>query len=422
MGSMKKEHYWKFRPNADLETASTFSIKRVIDVVKTNLNQNDERALIPLSYGDPSAFSCFRTAQVAEDAVVEALASAKCNAYAPKGGIVQARRSLAGYLSRNLPYKLSADDVYVTLGAYQAIQVLLAALRRPGANILLPKPGYPAYEALSLVNHLEVRHFDLLQEQGWEVDLNGLETLADDKTVAMVIINPGNPCGNVFTRDHLHKIAETARRFGIPVIADEAYAHLTFGSNSFVPMGIFGMITPVFTVGSLSKRWMVPGWRLGWIARNDPNDIFSEHKIVECISRCLDSNASATTFIQAALPQILEKTTDDFFIKTLNILKKDADMCYEALKGIPCFTCLEKPQGSLFLMVKLDFSKLKGINDDMEFCSELAKEESVILLPGYVFKMKNWVRVTFGIDPLLLEDGLARIKTFCLRHTATKVC
>ncbi|KAK9052564.1 hypothetical protein SSX86_029193 [Deinandra increscens subsp. villosa] len=413
---------WKFRGNRELKTASAFSIARVIGDVKTNLDQSDERPIIPLSIGDPSIFSCFRTAQVAEDAVVDALRSANFNGYAPKGGALQPRRSLAEYLSSNLPYKLSPDDVYVTVGAKQAIEVVLSALRRPDANILLPKPGYPAYEALSVMNHLQVRHFDLVQEKNWEVDLNGVQALADDKTVAMVIINPGNPCGNVYTRDHLKEIAETARRLGILVIADEAYAHLTFGSNPFVPMGLFGNIAPVLTLGSLSKRWMVPGWRIGWIARSDPDGIFEKQGIVDCIRRSLITNTEPATFIQAALPQILEKTTDDFFVKAVNVLRKDADMCYERLKKIPCFTCLQKPQGSLFLMVKLDMSQLQDINDDMDFCSKLAKEESVILLPGFVLRMKNWVRVTFGIEPAALEDGLARVKAFCLRHAATSKC
>lgn len=410
---------WKFRESRTLKTASTFSIKVVLDDVKTNVNRSDKRPIIPLSHGDPSSFSCFRTTQVAEDAVVDALRSANFNGYAPKGGVLQARRSIAEYLSSNLPYKLSPDDVYVTLGAKQAIEIVLSALRAPGANILLPKPGYPAYEALCILNQIEVRHFDLLQEKRWEVDLNGLEKLADDKTVAMVIINPGNPCGNIYSHDHLQKIAETARKLGILVIADEAYAHLTFGSNSFVPMGTFGSVVPVLTLGSLSKRWIVPGWRIGWISRNDPNGILKEYGFVECLKRSFSTNTEAATFIQAAVPQILEKTTDDFFVKIIEIMSKDADMCYECLKGISCFTCLQKPQGSLFLMAKLDLSKLEGINDDMDFCAKLAKEESVILLPGFVLRMKNWVRVTFAIEPSALEDGLARIKAFCERH-ATK--
>lgn len=110
-------------------------------------------------------------------------------------------------MSRDLPYKLTSDDVFITSGCTQAIDVALAMLARPGANILLPKPGFPIYELCSAFRNLEVRHFDLLQESGWEVDLDAVEALADQNTVAMVIINPGNPCGNVYSYQHLEKVS-----------------------------------------------------------------------------------------------------------------------------------------------------------------------------------------------------------------------
>lgn len=110
-------------------------------------------------------------------------------------------------MSRDLPYKLTSDDVFVTSGCTQAIDVALAMLARPGANILLPRPGFPIYELCAAFRHLEVRHFDLLSEKGWEVDLDAVEALADNNTVALVIINPGNPCGNVYSRPHLQKVS-----------------------------------------------------------------------------------------------------------------------------------------------------------------------------------------------------------------------
>lgn len=117
-------------------------------------------------------------------------------------------RAIAEYLSHDHPYDISPEDVFVTVGARQAIDVLITVLARPGANILLPRPGYPLYEARAVFSHLEIRHFDLLPEKAWEVDLNGLETLADDTTVAMVLVNPGNPCGNVYTHEHLQKVVK----------------------------------------------------------------------------------------------------------------------------------------------------------------------------------------------------------------------
>lgn len=115
-------------------------------------------------------------------------------------------RAIADHLNRDLPFKLSPDDVFVTLGCTQAIEVTLTVLGRPGANILVPRPGFPYYEAVAAISNLEVRHFDLLPGKGWEVDLEAVEALADDNTVAIVVINPGNPCGNVYSYGHLKQV------------------------------------------------------------------------------------------------------------------------------------------------------------------------------------------------------------------------
>lgn len=115
-------------------------------------------------------------------------------------------RAVAEHLSRDLPYKLTTDDIFLTVGANHAIEVLVKVLARPGANILFPRPNYSLYEAQSRCNLLEVRHFDLIAEKGWEVDIHGVKALADDNTVAIVLINPGNPCGNVFTFEHMQKV------------------------------------------------------------------------------------------------------------------------------------------------------------------------------------------------------------------------
>ncbi|KAL3332999.1 hypothetical protein AABB24_033188 [Solanum stoloniferum] len=112
----------------------------------------------------------------------------------------------------------------------------------------------------------------------------------------MAIINPGNPCGNVYTEQHLKKVAEMARKLGILVISDEVYAHLTFGSKPFVPMGIFGSIAPVITLGSISKRWIVPGCRLGWLVTNDPNGILKEHGVIDSIAGYLNISSDPATF------------------------------------------------------------------------------------------------------------------------------
>ncbi|KAG7983672.1 hypothetical protein I3843_04G118400 [Carya illinoinensis] len=407
---------WRVRVNERLNATSAITVRGTLKKLIGNLNKDDPRPTVPLGHGDPSPFPCFRTTPVAEDAIIDAVRSAKFNSYPPTFGILPARRAIADYLSCDLPYVLSPDDVYLTIGCNQAIDVILTVLACPGANILLPRPGFPFYEARAASLQLEVRHFDLNPEKGWEVDLESVDALADENTTAIVIINPGNPCGTVYTHQHLKTIAETARKLGILVIADEVYHHLTFGTNPFVPMGAFGSIVPVITLGSISKRWLVPGWRLGWLVTCDPNGILRKLGVIESIMGCLEMTSDPPTFIQGAIPHILEKSGEDFFSKTIDTLRVTAYRCYDRIKEISCITCPNKPEGSMFVMVKLNISLLEDINDDVEFCLKLAKEESVIILPGAALGMKNWLRITFAVDPSALEDGFERIKTFCQRH------
>ncbi|CAN6244096.1 unnamed protein product [Urochloa humidicola] len=410
---------WRIsRPSAGapLAAAGSMSIRVVLDRVFSAVDASGPRPVLAVGNGDPTACASFRPPPEAEEAVVEALRSRKHNGYSPSVGALPARRAVAEYLSRDLPYQLSPEDIYLTSGCCQAIEVMISVLAQPGSNILLPKPGFPMYESRTTFSKLEARHFNLIPEQGWAADLESVEALADENTVAMVIINPSNPCGSVYSHDHLAKIAETARKLGIIIIADEVYDHLAFGNKPFIPMGVFADIVPVITVGSISKRWLVPGWRLGWIATCDPNDILKEAKVDKSIESYINITNDPATFIQGAVPQIIANTKEDYFNKILNLLRNSADLCYGKIKEIRGITCPHKPEGSMFVMVKLDLSCLDGMQDDLDFCCKLAKEESVIVLPGSALGMKDWIRITFASDIPTLENALERIKSFCQRH------
>ncbi|XP_010520925.1 PREDICTED: probable aminotransferase TAT2 isoform X2 [Tarenaya hassleriana] len=397
------------------------TIKGTLSLLRQSIEEEEEeersKRIISLGMGDPTEYSCFRTTKVAEEAVSEALLSHNFHGYAPTVGLPLARRAIAEHLSRDLPYKLTQDDVFITSGCTQAIDVALTMLARPGANILLPRPGFPIYELCAKFRHLQVRFFDLLPEKGWEIDLDTVGSLVDQNTVALVVINPGSPCGNVYSCQHLEKIAETAKKLGILVIADEVYGHLAFGSKPFVPMGVFGSTVPVLTLGSLSKRWIVPGWRLGWLVITDPFGSFKSPKIIERFKKYFDILGGPVAFIQAAVPKILEHTDEQFFKKTLKTLKNSSDICYERIKEIPCMDCPQRPEGSMAMMIKLNLSLLEDVSDDVDFCFKLAREESVIVLPGTVVGMKNWLRMTFAADRSSLDEAFKRIKCFYLRHS-----
>ncbi|KAL5151783.1 putative aminotransferase TAT2 [Glycine soja] len=405
-----------FEGNKELN-ASTITVGGIYDMLLDSINHEDTRSVVRLGRVDPTDNPLFRTTTVAVDAITRAVHSFNFNCYPPTVGLPEAKRAVADHLTSNLPHKIiSPENVFLTIGGTQAIDIILPSLARPGANILLPKPGYPHYELRATRCLLEIRHFDLLPERGWEVDLDSLEALADENTVAIVFISPSSPCGNVFTYEHLKRVAEIASKLGIFVISDEVYAHVTFGSKPFVPMREFSSIVPVITIGSFSKRWFIPGWRIGWIALCDPQGIFQKTGIVTKIIDNLEITSDPTTIVQASIPGILEKTTDDFHSNNLNILREAANIFYDGCKEIPCLTCPHKPEGAMVVMVEINFSQLEGIVDDVQFCTKLAKEESVILFPGVAVGLKNWVRVSLAVDLSDLKDGLSRIREFSLRH------
>ncbi|KAL4589052.1 hypothetical protein LXL04_001954 [Taraxacum kok-saghyz] len=403
--------------SSKMQTPTNVTIKGILGILMASLDEKNKKKVISLGMGDPTTYSCFTTTDLVQDSVIQTLESRKFNGYSPTVGLPQTRKAISEYLSKDLPYKLTADDVYITAGCTQAIEVAISILARPNANILVPKPGFPIYELCAAFRNVEIRHFNLIPENNWEVNLDEVDTLVDHNTVAIVVINPGNPCGNVYSYQHLKKIAESAKKNRVVVIADEVYGHLAFGENPFIPMGVFGSIVPVITLGSLSKRWVVPGWRLGWFVTTDPDGIFKTPKIIERLKKYFDICGGPATFIQAAVPRILEDTNKVFFTRTLGILKQTSDICFNKIKEITCLTCPQKPQGAMAVMVKLNVSLLNDISDDIDFCFKLAKEESVILLPGVTVGLKNWVRVTFAADPPSVEEALERVNSFCQRHS-----
>ncbi|KAF0922851.1 hypothetical protein E2562_002101 [Oryza meyeriana var. granulata] len=165
------------------------------------LDEDGPRPIIPLSHGDPSSSAIFRIVPEAEEAITAVIHSGEDNGYTSPATSLPTRRSV-----------LPTDDwialtEVVSSGCTQAIEIVMSVFGQPGANILLPKPGYPKHEAHALFHKMEVRLYNLVPERGWEVDVEAVEALTDENTVAIGITNP---CGNVYTYEHLSKVGVMA--------------------------------------------------------------------------------------------------------------------------------------------------------------------------------------------------------------------
>ncbi|XP_039821249.1 nicotianamine aminotransferase 1-like [Panicum virgatum] len=133
------------------------------------------------------------------------------------------------------------------------------------------------------------------------------------------------------------------------VISDEV--QFVFGSKPFIPMGVFGETVPVVTLGGISKRWMVPGYRFGWIAVTDPKGVLRKNNVFESIVTYRGITADPAAPIQGAIPQIIAITDKSFFAKAIGLMRGAAELCYRKLQDIDCITCSHKPEGAMSVMV-----------------------------------------------------------------------
>ncbi|KAK2164058.1 hypothetical protein LSH36_69g02032 [Paralvinella palmiformis] len=168
------------------------------------------------------------------------------------------------------------QDVIFTSGCCGALDLAIMVLANPGQNILVPRPGFSAYKTLANSLSIVVKHYDLLPERIWEADLDHLESLIDDNTAAIIVNNPSNPCGSVYSKNHIHGILDIANRYKVPIIADEIYAYFVFPGQEFVSMASQTKDVPILSCGGLTKRYLVPGWRMGWIMIHDRHGAFEK--------------------------------------------------------------------------------------------------------------------------------------------------
>ena len=154
----------------------------------------------------------------------------------------------------------------------------ISAIANPGDNILVPRPGFPLYKTLANGLGIKTKEYDLLPLKGWECDLAHMEAMIDDKTKAILVNNPSNPCGSVFSSEHLLQILALADQYKVPIIADQIYEHFVFPGQEYVPIASLTTTVPVLSCGGLTKRYLVPGWRLGWITIHDRQVSYRKEK------------------------------------------------------------------------------------------------------------------------------------------------
>ncbi|XP_043475156.1 tyrosine aminotransferase [Leptopilina heterotoma] len=386
-------------------------IRSIVENIVVDPNPN--KKMIALSIGDPTTFGNLKPAKEVIEAVQESVSSQLYNGYAPCTGYQEAREAVAHYSSNEF-LKVDPQDVILCSGCSCALDLCITAVAREGQNILIPKPGFSIYRTLAEGLGITVRSYNLRPDRAWEIDLDDLESQIDESTAAIIVNNPSNPCGSVFSKNHLLDILDIAAKYYVPIIADEIYEHMVFPGRKYYSLASLSTEVPILSCSGLTKRFLVPGWRMGWIIINDRQNILGKEirKGLNCLSqRIIGSN----TLIQGALPRILSETPQNYFEEIIQTLYNHSKLMFNYIVNIPGLKPI-MPDGAMYMMVQIDLDSFPEFQSDLEFVQRLLAEESVFCLPGKCFDYPSYIRLVISPPIDMLEEACNRIEQFCVRH------
>ncbi|RWS06234.1 Tyrosine aminotransferase-like protein, partial [Dinothrombium tinctorium] len=407
---MKKKSNWNIKPTK-FAVNTINPIRKVIENLSVEPNPN--KSFIALSIGDPTTYGNLKPCDEIIEAMVESIKSNENNGYFPSTGAENSRKAVAEYCS--VPNAmLQAEDIFLTSGCSHALDMCIALLANPGDNILIPRPGFPLYKTLAFGYGIEVKEYDLDPDKNWQIDLSHLESLIDSKTVAILYNNPSNPCGSVFSEQHIRDLLEVAERHCLPIIADEIYENMVFSGEKFLPIASLTTEVPVLSCRGTTKRFLIPGYRLGWIQMHDRHCRFGP-QVRKSLTQLCQRIMGANSIVQGALPTILKRTPEHFYDMSVKIVQENALFVYNTFVTVPGLSPI-KPAGAMYIMVGVDMRCFPSFKNDMEFIERIVSEESVFCLPGAVFNFPNYFRIVLTLPQELTKEACLRIAEFCKRY------
>jgi alanine-synthesizing transaminase len=358
--------------------------------------------ILPLNIGDPLNFD-FQTPAHLIEAVYKAMKDGK-NGYAPSPGIKDALDAIRAEAERK--GITSVQDVFVTSGVSETVDICLSALLNPGDNLLTPSPDYPLYSAVLAKLGIELNTYSLNEDDGWQPDLIDVHKKIGPRTRGIVLINPNNPTGAVCSRRMLEAIAELARRNNLIIFADEIYDKLILDDDPHISLASVAPDVPIVTFGGLSKNYLAPGWRIGWGMVS--GDAAAVKPYVEGIGRLLRSRLCANHPEQYAIKAALEGP-QDHLKEVAGKLRARRDLTVKWCGSTPRVSCVS-PKGAFYAFPRLDIPE----GDDI-FVKELLVQKYVLVVNGSGFGQKKGTkhfRIVFLPDEQTLMTAYAGIASF----------
>jgi len=363
-----------------------------------------------LNIGDPQVFG-FRPPDLIVEVVQRALRD-NFTGYAHSTGLPEAKAAIANYAS-SLGAPTAPNDVIVSSGASEAADLVMTALLNEGEEALLPAPGYPIYPAIMAKLGAVARYYSLNERNNWQPSIDEIASLINERTRAIVVINPNNPTGSITTDETTGQILALAAEHNLVVISDEVYRELCFAT----PPTSASVLTssagaPVITLESLSKTHLIPGWRAGWMRFTNADKM---RELITAITRLASGRLCSPTPPQYAIKPALEgdRSFMTDFVHDLKVRRDFAVSRISQTSGLSCTT----PEAAFYLMVKVDNL---GDRTDEQFVLEMLEASGVLVVHGSGFgcdPRAGYFRLVYLANEELLSSALNSIRSFIDPHS-----
>ena len=381
--------------NQTLRVLKPSGIRRFFDIA------NEMEDVISLSIGEPD----FSTPWHIRQEGIHTLEAGK-TWYSPNAGLMKLREAIAAYVQRHSGVTYSSkDEILVTVGGSEAIDLGFRALLNPGDEVLIPEPCFVCYEPLSRMAGGVAVPIVTRAEDGFRLTAAALRAAITPRTKMLVLPFPNNPTGGVMRREHLEEIAEVLRGTEIMVLSDEIYGELTYGEREHVSItSLPDMQDRTLLVGGFSKAFAMTGWRLGYVCGPQPL-MAAIVKLHQYALMC------APTTAQYAAIEAMEHGDED-----VTVMRAEYDLRRRFIvdehnrMGLTCF----EPEGAFYVFPSI---RITGMTSE-DFCQKLLMEKHVAVVPGTAFgeSGEGFVRISYCYSLKHITEAMERLRAFIAEH------
>ncbi|MCC5856665.1 MAG: pyridoxal phosphate-dependent aminotransferase [Ectothiorhodospiraceae bacterium] len=345
--------------------------------------EDEGHRIMKLNIGNPAPFGFEAPDEILQD-VIYNLPTAQ--GYSDAKGIFSARKAIQQQWQQRGVRDVSLDDIFLGNGVSELIVMAMQGLLNNGDELLIPAPDYPLWTAAVSLSGGRPVHYHCDETQDWQPDLADMEAKITERTRGIVVINPNNPTGAVYSRQVLEQIVELARQHDLILFVDEIYDKILYDDAQHVSMATLTDDVLTVTFSGLSKVYRVAGFRSGWMSITGPKDHAQDYieglNILASMRLC--ANVPAQHAVQTALGGY--QSINDLIVPG-GRLYDQRELAYEMLNEIPGVTCM-KPRGALYCFPRLD-PAVYPVTDDRQVVLELLRQEHLLLVEGTAF---NWPR------------------------------